>query len=88
MLVNRLVNCTLMVGASCQNGGSCIDGINSYGCACVEGYNGTVKQILMNTLLILAKMVQLVQMESILTVACVLLVIAVPTVKQILINTA
>ena len=40
----------------------------------------TVKQILMNALLILVKMVQLVQMESIFTVACVLLVIQVPTV--------
>ena len=46
----------------------------------------TVKPILMNALLILVKMVQLVQMESILIVACVLLAIQVPTVKQILMN--
>ena len=25
----------------CQNGGNCTDGINSYTCTCVPGYNGT-----------------------------------------------
>ena len=25
----------------CQNGGTCIDGINSYECSCSEGWNGT-----------------------------------------------
>ena len=25
----------------CQNGGTCIDGINSYNCSCVDGYTGT-----------------------------------------------
>ena len=25
----------------CQNGGTCNDGINSYKCECVSGFNGT-----------------------------------------------
>jgi len=25
----------------CQNGGSCTDNVNSYSCACVDGYTGT-----------------------------------------------
>ena len=25
----------------CQNGGTCIDGMNSYTCVCMDGYNGT-----------------------------------------------
>ena len=24
----------------CQNGGTCTDAVNSYTCACVDGYNG------------------------------------------------
>ena len=25
---------------SCLNGGTCIDGVNSFNCQCVKGYNG------------------------------------------------
>ena len=28
------------VNRICHNGGSCVDGINSYSCNCVTGYNG------------------------------------------------
>ena len=24
----------------CQNGGTCIDGVNEFSCECVEGYDG------------------------------------------------
>ena len=27
-------------GAPCANGGSCLDGVNSYSCSCVAGYEG------------------------------------------------
>ena len=29
------------VGVTCQNGGACVDGVNSYTCSCVDGYEGT-----------------------------------------------
>ena len=29
------------VGVTCQNGGACVDGIDSYSCTCVQGYAGT-----------------------------------------------
>ena len=28
-------------GVTCQNGGTCVDGINGYTCNCVAGYTGT-----------------------------------------------
>ena len=29
------------VGVNCQNGGVCVDGVDSYSCTCVQGYAGT-----------------------------------------------
>ena len=29
------------VGVTCQNGGTCVDGVNSYTCNCVAGYTGS-----------------------------------------------
>ena len=26
----------------CQNGGNCVDGVNSFTCTCADGYTGTV----------------------------------------------
>ena len=26
---------------TCQNGGTCVDGVDSYSCSCVKGYEGT-----------------------------------------------
>ena len=31
-------DCTLV---SCEHGGTCTDGVNSYACHCVDGYTGT-----------------------------------------------
>ena len=28
------------VNHACTNGGSCVDGVNSYSCSCVNGYSG------------------------------------------------
>ena len=30
------------VGVMCANGGTCVDGVNSFSCTCVEGFNGTL----------------------------------------------
>jgi hypothetical protein len=29
----------------CQNGATCVDGVTSYTCSCVAGYNGTLCEI-------------------------------------------
>ena len=29
------------VGVNCQNGGACVDGVDSYSCTCGQGYAGT-----------------------------------------------
>ena len=50
--VNTYVRCMLhyiyllvgiddCAGVTCQNGGSCQDGVNMFTCVCVPGYNGT-----------------------------------------------
>ena len=31
---------------SCKNGGTCEDGINSYSCKCIEGFEGLSKYII------------------------------------------
>ena len=36
-LFSDIDNC---VNHTCINGGSCVDGINSYSCSCVKGYTG------------------------------------------------
>ena len=28
-------------GVTCENGGTCVDGINGYTCSCVAGFTGT-----------------------------------------------
>ena len=37
-------------GQPCQNGGTCIDGVNTYTCTCVTGYTGPHCQIGIDTL--------------------------------------
>ena len=32
----------------CQNGGTCVDGVNEYSCTCAAGYTGTNCKISMN----------------------------------------
>ena len=34
---NNIDDC---LGITCQNGGTCLDGLNSYSCSCVPGYGG------------------------------------------------
>lgn len=36
-----LVNTDECAQKPCRNGGSCVDGINSYTCRCATGYSGT-----------------------------------------------
>ena len=33
-------NCALAGQDVCQNGGTCVDGIDAYTCRCVKGYSG------------------------------------------------
>ena len=37
MLISDIDDCS---SDPCQNGGTCTDGVNSYTCACVDGYGG------------------------------------------------
>ena len=37
-----IVDCT---PNPCQNGGSCVDGQNSYTCTCADGWEGTICDI-------------------------------------------
>lgn len=38
--MNCDVNFDDCIGHSCVNGGTCVDGIDSYSCLCVPGYSG------------------------------------------------
>ena len=39
--ITDIDDCT---SARCENGGSCVDQVNGYGCNCVGGYTGTLCQ--------------------------------------------
>ena len=38
LLISDINECS---SSPCQNGGSCVDGVNKYTCKCAAGYGGT-----------------------------------------------
>ena len=40
-ILPSLVDVDECASSPCQNGGTCLDQINSYNCSCVAGYNGS-----------------------------------------------
>ena len=45
LMINSIIFCLVDVdecaSSPCQNGGTCLDQINSYSCSCVAGYTGS-----------------------------------------------
>lgn len=39
-MYNNVVDVNDCVGDPCQNGGTCVDGVNAFTCTCVTGYDG------------------------------------------------